>query len=192
MTGTSARRTVRLGVLTALFSLSSGAPLSAQGAFFGGGSSSVAAADSARDAELDAMTASIASKLRCPVCRGQSVQESSAQLAREMQALIRQKLETGETPDEIEAFFVASYGDFILLKPRARGLGALVYVLPAVAFLLGLVTIGFRLRPANGSRGLVGAETVDRSAAASATAGTDFELPPEDRRWLDAAIRGDS
>jgi len=181
VTGTSARRAVWLGALTALFSLSSGAPLSAQEAFFGGGSSSVTPADSARDAEMDAMTAAIASKLRCPVCRGQSVQESSAQLAREMQALIRQKLEAGETPDQIEAFFVASYGDFILLKPRARGLSALVYILPALAFLLGLVTIAFRMRPA-----------ADGSAAASAAARTDSDLPPEDRRWLDAAIRGDS
>ena len=191
VTRTSARPAVWLGALTALLSLYPGTPLSAQDPFVGGGSSSVTPADSARDAELDAMTAVIASKLRCPVCRGQSVQESSAQLAREMQALIRQKLEAGETPDQIEAFFVASYGDFILLKPRARGLSALVYVLPAVAFLLGLVTIAFRMRPGNRSRSVVGMEVADGSAAASAAARTDSDLPPEDRRWLDAAIRGD-
>jgi len=179
------------GALMTLVCLWSATPLLAQPAFPGGGSSSVAA-DSARDAELDAMTAVIASKLRCPVCRGQSVQESSAQLAREMQAIIRQKLEAGETPEQIEEFFLASYGDFILLKPRARGLSALVYALPVAGFLLAFVTIALRMRPGKGSKDVVVVEAVAGGASVSASTLTKPDLPPEDREWLDAEIRGDS
>jgi cytochrome c-type biogenesis protein CcmH len=161
----------------------------AQPAPFGGGSSSVTAADSARDAELDAMTATIASRLRCLVCRGQSVQESSAPLAREMQALIRTKLEEGETPEEIEAFFVATYGDFILLKPRARGLSALVYVLPAALFLTALLTVVFKLRSAN--RATVPADGAAVAGTTAASSSFESDLPAADREWLDAAVRGD-
>ena len=144
---------------------------------FRGGSSSVAATDSTSDAELDALTAEIASRLRCLVCRGQSVQESSSQLAREMQAIIRRKLGEGETPEEIMDFFVASYGDFILLRPPAEGLNLVVYVGPAIAFLIAFAGVAVWLR---GTR---------RRASAEGP-GAVSDMVPEDRAWLDAAIRG--
>ena len=169
-------------VAVSLGTLLAATPAVAQPAYFGGGTSSVDA-DSARDAELDAQAAQIAATLRCPVCRGQSVLESSSQIAREMQALIREKLEAGETPDDIEAFFIASYGDFILLRPRAQGLNILVYVLPGVAFALGLGLIAVKLRPGSGARQAALVEVVPTTE--------DEELAPDDRAWLDAAIRGD-
>ena len=157
-------------------------PLAAQPAYLGGGSSAVTSADSARDAELDQRTAEIASRFRCLVCRGQSVQESSSQLAREMQALIRQKLEEGETEEEIEAFFVASYGDFILLKPRAEGISLLVYVLPLAGFLLAFIAVAVKMRGAR-------AATVDGAPFAAGTAPLPSDLSDDDRAWIDAAIR---
>ena len=57
-------------------------------------------------------------------------------------AVIRQKLEEGESPDEIVQFFVDRYGDSILLNPPARGLNLLIWVLPAVALLAGGFAIG--------------------------------------------------
>lgn len=167
---------ISLGVLLAA------APAAAQPAYFGGGTSSVES-DSARDAELDARAAQIAATLRCPVCRGQSVLESSSQIAREMQALIREKLEAGETPGEIEAFFIASYGDFILLRPRAQGLNILVYVLPGVAFALGLGLIALKLRPGRGGR--------QAALAGAIPTPEEDKLDPDDRAWLEAAVRGD-
>jgi len=142
------------------------------------------AEDSARAAELDALAAEIGSRFRCLVCRGQSVQESSAPLAREMQALIRQKLEEGETPEEIEAFFVASYGDFILLKPPAQGLNLVVYVAPAAAFVAAFVIVLVWLRRDRGSVPAAAVATDPRGPAPS-------DLEEGDRAWLDAAIRGD-
>jgi len=161
--------------------------VAAQAAYFGGGTSSVEA-DSARDAELDAVAARIAATLRCPVCRSQSVLESSSQIARQMQALIREKLEAGETPEEITDFFIASYGDFILLRPRARGLNALVYILPAVAFLLGLALIMWKLRSGRGALDAA----LPAAARAAPTHPKDDGLDPADRAWLDAAIGEDT
>jgi cytochrome c-type biogenesis protein CcmH len=167
-----------------LLSVVGAAHLDAQQTYFGGGSSAVTAADSARDAELDAMTAEIASRFRCLVCRGQSVQESSSQLAREMQALIREKLGAGETPEEIEAFFIASYGDFILLKPRAQGIGLLVYALPiamfGIAFLAALVKIrSGRTEPAVAGAGGADADRITMQS----------DLSEDDQSWIEAAIR---
>lgn len=183
----TSRKATRLAKVAALLALAVAAPpaarpAAAQPAFPGGGSSSVTAADSARDAELDHRTAEIASRFRCLVCRGQSVQESSSQLAREMQALIRQKLEEGETEEEIEAFFVASYGDFILLKPRAEGISLLVYVLPLGGFLLAFIAIAVKVRSGK-------AATADGVTLPAGGVGVPSDLSDDDRAWIEAAIR---
>lgn len=135
-----------------------------------------------RDAELDALTAQIAAKLRCLVCRGQSVAESSSQLAREMQTEIRTRLGRGETPEDIVDFFVESYGEWILLRPPPRGVNLLVYILPAAAFLIGLVGIGWWLRSRRGASAT--AETSGRPDEPA-----DDGLDPDDRAWLEAAVR---
>lgn len=135
-----------------------------------------------RDAELDALTAQIAAKLRCLVCRGQSVAESSSQLAREMQTEIRTRLGRGESPEEIVDFFVESYGEWILLRPPPRGVNLLVYILPAAAFLIGLIGIGWWLRS---RRGAAPAAT----PTGPADVAPDDGLAPEDRAWLEAAVR---
>ena len=88
-------------------------------------------------AELDQRTAEVAAELRCPVCRNQSVLESSSGLAREMQSVIRDRLAAGESPEDVREYFVGRYGDWILLKPEPKGINLLVYLLPAVALLGG-------------------------------------------------------
>ena len=98
------------------------------------------------EAELENLTAMVADELRCLVCRNQSVLESNSELAREMQQLIRERLLAGESPDEVREYFLGRYGDYILLKPRARGVSILVYALPVVAFLLGGLVLFGKLR----------------------------------------------
>jgi cytochrome c-type biogenesis protein CcmH len=96
-----------------------------------------AAQEALSAAEIDQMTAELAAQLRCPVCRNQSVLESSSGLAREMQSVIRDRLSAGETPDEVKAYFVSRYGDWILLRPEPKGINLVVYLLPAAALLAG-------------------------------------------------------
>lgn len=86
---------------------------------------------------LDELTARVASQLRCPVCRNESVLESSSTLAREMQAEIKRRLALGDSPEEIRAYFVSRYGEWVLLKPKAEGLNLVVYLFPVVAVLGG-------------------------------------------------------
>jgi cytochrome c-type biogenesis protein CcmH len=85
---------------------------------------------------IDRQTREISSKLRCVVCQGLSLQDSPSQLAQEMRAIVREKLEEGMAPDEVKAYFVEKYGEWVLLQPEPRGFNLLVYILP-IAILFG-------------------------------------------------------
>ena len=90
-----------------------------------------------QDSAIEARTRDIASGLRCVVCQGLSIEDSPAELAREMRAIVREQVAAGRSREEIEAFFVARYGEFVLLEPRAEGFNLVVYALPIVALLVG-------------------------------------------------------
>ena len=93
------------------------------------------------DSALDARTRDVASGLRCPVCQGQSLQDSDAPLAGEMRDLIREKLRAGESPAVVRSYFVSKYGQWILLRPEPQGFVLTVYVLPILGVLAGAVFI---------------------------------------------------
>lgn len=82
---------------------------------------------------LEQQTRTLAQQLRCPVCTGQSVAESDSTVANEMRAEIRARLEAGETPADILAAFESRYGAWIINRPPARGLFALVWAGPFLA-----------------------------------------------------------
>jgi cytochrome c-type biogenesis protein CcmH len=84
------------------------------------------------DPVLEAQVREIASKLRCPTCRALSVQDSQAGMANEMRELIREQLRAGKTPEEVTAYFVDRYGEWILLKPTAEGFNWTVWLLPVL------------------------------------------------------------
>ena len=88
----------------------------------------------------------IASELRCPVCQNLSVADSPSELAQEMRGVIREQLRAGRTPDEIKAYFLAKYGDWILLSPRPGGIGWLVWLGPFVGAAAGLLVAGLAIR----------------------------------------------
>lgn len=90
------------------------------------------------DPELEAQVRQIASKLRCPTCRALSVEDSRAGMAGEMRNLIREQLRAGKTPEEITAYFVERYGEWILLKPKAEGFNWTVWLLPILMLAGGL------------------------------------------------------
>ena len=98
---------------------------------------SVRPATAQSDSALEAMTTVLASELRCPVCQGNSIQDSPSELAQQMRDLIRDQLRAGKTPDEVRAYFVDKYGEWILLAPKATGLNLVIYVVPFAAILLG-------------------------------------------------------
>ena len=95
----------------------------------------------ATDPALEARTSEVASGLRCPVCQGLSIQDSPSELAQQMRSLVRDQLAAGKTGDEVRAYFISKYGEWILLEPKASGFNALVYVLPVALVLGGLLFI---------------------------------------------------
>jgi cytochrome c-type biogenesis protein CcmH len=93
------------------------------------------------DPELEAQVRELAAKLRCPTCRALSVQDSPSGMAQEMRSLIREQLRSGKTPDEVTAYFVERYGEWILLEPKAEGFNWAVWLLPVFLLLGGLAFV---------------------------------------------------
>jgi cytochrome c-type biogenesis protein CcmH len=87
--------------------------------------------------DIDKEAREISYLLMCPVCEGQTVAESNSQLANQMRAIIREKLQEGKSKDEIIAYFVSRYGETILGAPPAKGVNWLLWTLPAIALLIG-------------------------------------------------------
>ncbi|MGH6868794.1 MAG: cytochrome c-type biogenesis protein, partial [Methylocella sp.] len=69
------------------------------------------------DPRLEARARALSAQLRCMVCQNESIDESHADLARDLRLIIRERLQAGDSDDQICAFLVGRYGDFILLKP---------------------------------------------------------------------------
>lgn len=87
----------------------------------------------------------IAAELRCPVCEGLSVLDSDASTSRSIRQDIARRIDAGQTDGEVRQAYVDRYGQWILLRPRGRGFGALVWVLPALATAAGLGALGYAL-----------------------------------------------
>lgn len=95
---------------------------------------------------LDDRVRDVASGLRCPVCQNLSVADSPSALAGEMRAEIAERLAAGSTPEEVEAFFVERYGEWVLLAPTREGLNLVPWLVPLVGLLLGLAVWGLLIR----------------------------------------------
>lgn len=87
---------------------------------------------------LDERTRAVALQLRCPVCQGESVADSPASEAGAMRGIIRQRLAQGVSPDEVKAYFVSKYGNWIMLAPPPSGVGSVVWLAPPLLVLGGL------------------------------------------------------
>lgn len=96
-------------------------------------------------ASIDDEVREISYLLMCPVCQGQSVAESNSDLAKDMRSIIRQKLEAGESKEEIINYFKNRYGESILGYPPVKGVNLLLWILPALGLVFGGIGIGLFL-----------------------------------------------
>jgi cytochrome c-type biogenesis protein CcmH len=88
----------------------------------------------------------ITTELRCPVCQGLSVKDSTSETARQMRDLVAQRVREGKTNEEIQAEFRAAYGDWIFLSPSVSSWSGLVWLVPIAVLCAGLVLVAGRLR----------------------------------------------
>ena len=90
--------------------------------------------------DLDDQTRAIATELRCVVCQNLSVADSPSEMAQQMRAIVREQLQAGKSPEQIKDFFVSKYGEWVMLKPKTTGISALLWILPYVVLVLGVIT----------------------------------------------------
>ncbi len=88
----------------------------------------------------------IAKKLNCPVCENVPLDVCETQACSQWRDLIRQKLEAGDAPQQIINYFQVTYGDRVLQEPPRRGFTGLIWILPIVGLMAGMVILVMVLR----------------------------------------------
>jgi cytochrome c-type biogenesis protein CcmH len=99
-------------------------------------------ADPAKEAEAKALMET----LRCVVCQGQSVADSNAEIAGDMRALVRRRIEAGERPEEIRRWLIERYGAQITFSPPVEPLTWPLWGAPVLLLLLGAILARGRFR----------------------------------------------
>jgi cytochrome c-type biogenesis protein CcmH len=99
------------------------------------------------DAAQEARAERIGQQLRCLVCQNESIEDSGADLARDLRKIVRQRVVAGDDDKQVVAWMVARYGDFVRLSPPLNALTAALWGSPVLALLCGAAAVGFgRLR----------------------------------------------
>jgi len=94
-----------------------------------------------QDQKKELRARNISKNIRCMVCQNQSIDESSASLAKDLRILIRNKIKEGNSNEEIYKFLTDRYGDFILLKPPIKLSTLALWFLPFVFFIVGVFVV---------------------------------------------------
>jgi len=102
-------------------------------------------ADRLADPAAEARARDIGRELRCLVCQNQSIEDSEADLARDLRRVVREQVVRGASHDEVIRFVHDRYGDFVLLRPPFRFSTLLLWATPVLALLGGLFA-AWRLR----------------------------------------------
>ena len=98
--------------------------------------------DPAREAEARA----IMQDLRCLVCQNQSIDDSNAEMAADLRAVVRERVLAGDNAGQVHDFMVARYGDWILMRPPVNEGTWVLWLMPAILVVLGLLAISVFMR----------------------------------------------
>jgi cytochrome c-type biogenesis protein CcmH len=123
------------------------------------------------DPALEARAREISRDLRCPVCQGESIDDSNAPISRDLRLLVRERLVAGDSNPEVIDYVVARYGEFVLFNPRATGSGLILWLAGPAMLLAG---------------GGIAWAMLRRRAAAPETAAA---LSPEEKARLERLLR---
>lgn len=122
------------------------------------------------DPKLEARARVLSQELRCLVCQNQSIDDSNAELARDLRVLVRERLAAGDSDKQVLAFVEARYGEFVLLRPPFNARTLLLWLTP----LLFLGVAGY---------------LVFRRSSAHAAAAATAPLSAEEQRRLDQLLK---
>jgi cytochrome c-type biogenesis protein CcmH len=89
------------------------------------------------DQQLEARARNLSRELRCMVCQNQSIDDSDAALARDLRILVRERLQAGDSDQQVLDFLTARYGEFVLLKPPFSLRTALLWLMPVALVAFG-------------------------------------------------------
>jgi cytochrome c-type biogenesis protein CcmH len=89
----------------------------------------------------EARAEAIGRQLRCLVCQNESIEDSGADLARDLRKIVRERVAAGETNQQVIAWLVARYGDFVRLRPPFDAATFLLWASPVLALLVGIAAI---------------------------------------------------
>lgn len=89
------------------------------------------------ETDVDIQVREIAKTLRCTVCQTENIWESGAPLAQQMRGVIRDRIALGHSTEEIRAYFLSRYGDYILMEPPKHGVNWLIWLAPFLLLVVG-------------------------------------------------------
>lgn len=87
------------------------------------------------DPVLEAQARALMKEIRCLVCQNQSIEDSNADLARDLRGIVRERVALGDTPENVRAYLVDRYGDWVLLKPPVKPSTYFLWASPVIAVL---------------------------------------------------------
>ena len=99
------------------------------------------------DPVLEARAREISRDIRCPVCQGETIDDSSAPISRDLRLIIRERLVAGDSDEEVVDFIVDRFGEGVLFKPRAEGVNLVLWLAGPALLLAGIaVAVGAQRR----------------------------------------------
>jgi len=93
------------------------------------------------DPALEARARTLSAELRCMVCQNQSIDDSNAELAKDLRLLVRERITDGDSDEQVLNYIVSRYGEFVLLKPRFSLRTLLLWGAPVLLILAGGVSL---------------------------------------------------
>lgn len=91
------------------------------------------------DPALEQRARALSAELRCMVCQNQSIDDSNAELARDLRVVVRERLVDGDSDEQVLDYVVSRYGEFVLLKPRLSMRTIALWGAPAALAIIGLI-----------------------------------------------------
>jgi len=103
-----------------------------------------------KDPTQEARARDISGDIRCLVCQNQSILDSNADLAKDLRQIVRERITLGDSDAEVRDYLVRRYGDWVLLDPPFKITTYLLWIGPAVIFLIGAILMIIFLRGRRG------------------------------------------